>query len=262
MGIHHFWREHPPNNGTGLSILGQHYIVSGCKAQFSGGIREETLEPFRGTSRWGPICRASGSTSGPWLGRSLCSKCFFFRRLSDGDQPNQDFQHIRNSKRSLTGRIKSFDHGTHRKHHSETPPGRESHTGSWTNRREAERWFSGKHRATFGMKSFQIHSTSWATGLGGDHQKSCGWTFGAGDGTRGSPSFDRVHEFDRCRRIRCETCKVLLARSYLEYWQQQICQGVRTVDKQLCGLSIHLVHPSHQSKWACWVFKAKLDLVA
>ena len=25
MGIHHFWREHPPNNGTGLLILGQHY---------------------------------------------------------------------------------------------------------------------------------------------------------------------------------------------------------------------------------------------
>ena len=28
VGIHHFWREHPPNNGTGLSILGQHYV--GC----------------------------------------------------------------------------------------------------------------------------------------------------------------------------------------------------------------------------------------
>ena len=24
-GSDHFWREHPPNNGTGLSILGQHY---------------------------------------------------------------------------------------------------------------------------------------------------------------------------------------------------------------------------------------------
>ena len=24
MGIHHFWREHPPNNGTALLILGQH----------------------------------------------------------------------------------------------------------------------------------------------------------------------------------------------------------------------------------------------
>ena len=25
VGIHHFWREHPPNNGTGLLILGQHH---------------------------------------------------------------------------------------------------------------------------------------------------------------------------------------------------------------------------------------------
>ena len=24
VGIHHFWREHPPNSGTGLFILGQH----------------------------------------------------------------------------------------------------------------------------------------------------------------------------------------------------------------------------------------------
>ena len=24
VGIHHCWREHPPNSGTGLLILGQH----------------------------------------------------------------------------------------------------------------------------------------------------------------------------------------------------------------------------------------------
>ena len=24
VGIRHFWREHPPNHGTGLLILGQH----------------------------------------------------------------------------------------------------------------------------------------------------------------------------------------------------------------------------------------------
>ena len=27
MGIHYFWREHPPNTGTGLLILGQHYMI-------------------------------------------------------------------------------------------------------------------------------------------------------------------------------------------------------------------------------------------
>ena len=26
VGIYHFWREHPPNHGTGLFILGQHYV--------------------------------------------------------------------------------------------------------------------------------------------------------------------------------------------------------------------------------------------
>ena len=26
MGIRHFWRKHPPNSGTGLLILGQHYV--------------------------------------------------------------------------------------------------------------------------------------------------------------------------------------------------------------------------------------------
>ena len=25
VGVYHFWREHPPNDGTGLLILGQHY---------------------------------------------------------------------------------------------------------------------------------------------------------------------------------------------------------------------------------------------
>ena len=29
VGIHHFWREHPPNNGTCLLILGQHYLETG-----------------------------------------------------------------------------------------------------------------------------------------------------------------------------------------------------------------------------------------
>ena len=26
MGIHHFWREDPPNNGTGLLILGSRHV--------------------------------------------------------------------------------------------------------------------------------------------------------------------------------------------------------------------------------------------
>ena len=30
----HFWREHPPNKGTGLLILGQHY----SKSYFSGDL--------------------------------------------------------------------------------------------------------------------------------------------------------------------------------------------------------------------------------
>ena len=25
VGVYHFWRKHPPNDGTGLCILGQHY---------------------------------------------------------------------------------------------------------------------------------------------------------------------------------------------------------------------------------------------
>ena len=35
VGIHHFWREQPPNNGTGLLILGQHCGVGPLHQEFT-----------------------------------------------------------------------------------------------------------------------------------------------------------------------------------------------------------------------------------
>ena len=34
VGMHHFWREHPPNNGTGLLILGQEGHCHFARAEF------------------------------------------------------------------------------------------------------------------------------------------------------------------------------------------------------------------------------------
>ena len=34
VGIHHFWRENPPDNGTGEKILGQHYEAESENAMY------------------------------------------------------------------------------------------------------------------------------------------------------------------------------------------------------------------------------------
>ena len=44
VGIHHFWREHPRNNGTGLFILGKHYSPSRCWRGFAYKKEETPLQ--------------------------------------------------------------------------------------------------------------------------------------------------------------------------------------------------------------------------
>ena len=77
MGIHHFWREPPPNNGRGLLILGQHYRTDRKTRHLSGlggrpsGV-EELLPPLqvpfgdhvldaRGLRRDSPVQAGGGS---------------------------------------------------------------------------------------------------------------------------------------------------------------------------------------------------------
>ena len=57
MGIPHFWREHPPNNGTGLLILGQHYNGS-----LSGFIHKALAWLF-GLGAWSVTFKRPGSGS-------------------------------------------------------------------------------------------------------------------------------------------------------------------------------------------------------
>ena len=68
MGIHHFWRERPSNNGTGLFILGQHYLFAESSVLGLADKGNQQDPPPISFSFWGKKEFACGSVG--FLGNS------------------------------------------------------------------------------------------------------------------------------------------------------------------------------------------------